>query len=138
MTIWQALGGALKLIVDNVVLNYERRLAEKEKEMAKMREMIAKLQERVRKIDDVEQAFREMATRYNELVKENADNEKALQELTEAFEKELDETLAAVVENTDSEPEDPEDAFEPSGNVAVDPTSSGRGGGKSGSKKAGK
>jgi hypothetical protein len=111
MSLYRSIADALLVFIDKIVAYYERRLQEKESEM----------QDKIRKLDEVQASAAELLHRYNQLVKENADNKAALDELTSLFDKEIDETVSAMTENTKvEEPEDPE--FEPSGNEPIDPS----------------
>jgi hypothetical protein len=146
VTIWEALGSALKTIVDNVVLSYERRLREKDTEMANLKQAIAKIKEEVAQTRGVIASLRKEREGLLALVEEHKNDAAELQKVIDEFTKLNDEFDEAVVEN----PEEGEvvfdpsgnEPFEPSGNTSMDPTgSSGKSGAKRGagsSKKAGK
>ncbi len=135
MSLYGAIADALLYFAQQVVASYERKLREKEIEMADLRQQIKAMQDKIRKLDEVQASAAELLHRYNALVKQNADNKAALDELTAEFDKEIDETVAAMTENTEvEEPDEGDDEeFEPSGNAPVDPT----GGSPTGSRKSG-
>ena len=107
MSLYRTISDALLYFTDKIVAFYERKLREKETEMADLRQQIKAMQDKIRKLDEVQASAAELLHRYNDLVKQNADNKAALDELTAEFDKEIDETVAAMTENT--EVEEPDD-----------------------------
>jgi hypothetical protein len=133
MSLYRTISDALLYFIEKIVAFYERKLRDKEIEMADLRQQIKSMQDKIRKLDEVQASAAELLHRYNALVQENAGNEAALKELTDLFDKEIDETVSALTENTEvEEPDDGE--FNPSGNTPTDPTGgSPTGGSRSGS-----
>jgi uncharacterized protein YPO0396 len=129
VSLYRSITDALLVFVDKVVTHYERKLQEKETQMADLTRQIKAMQEKVRKLDEVQASAAELLHRYNALVQENAGNEAALKELTDLFDKEIDETVAAITENTDAEDPDDggegDDPFTPSGNTPTGTSKSG-------------
>jgi hypothetical protein len=118
MTLWQALGGALKVFIDKVVLHYERRLAQKEKEMANLKEAIAKIKEEVTQTRGVIASLRTEREGLLALVEEHKNDAAELQKVIDEFTKMNDEFDEAIAEN----PEDGEVVFDPSGNQPFEPS----------------
>jgi seryl-tRNA synthetase len=138
VSLYGTIADALLYFAQQVVASYERKLREKETEMADLRQQIKAMQDKIRKLDEVQASAAELLHRYNELVKQNADNKAALDELTAEFDREIDETVAAITENTEvEEPEEDEgdDPFTPSGNTPTGGSKSGAGSGKKASSK---
>jgi seryl-tRNA synthetase len=138
VSLYGTIADALLYFAQQVVASYERKLREKETEMADLRQQIKAMQDKIRKLDEVQASAAELLHRYNELVKQNADNKAALDELTAEFDREIDETVAAITENTEvEEPEEDEgdDPFTPSGNTPTGGSKSGAGSGKKSSSK---
>jgi seryl-tRNA synthetase len=138
VSLYATIADALLYFAQQVVASYERKLREKETEMADLRQQIKAMQDKIRKLDEVQASAAELLHRYNELVKQNADNKAALDELTAEFDREIDETVAAITENTEvEEPEEDEgdDPFTPSGNTPTGGSKSGAGSGKKASSK---
>jgi septal ring factor EnvC (AmiA/AmiB activator) len=128
VSLYATIADALLYFAQQVVASYERKLREKETEMADLRQQIKAMQDKIRKLDEVQASAAELLHRYNALVKQNADNKAALDELTAEFDKEIDETVAAMTENTEvEEPEEGEgdDPFTPSGNTPTGGSKSG-------------
>jgi hypothetical protein len=140
VSLYRSITDALLVFVDKVVTHYERKLQEKETQMADLTRQIKAMQEKVRKLDEVQASAAELLHRYNALVQENAGNEAALKELTDLFDKEIDETVSAITENTEvEEPDDGgegDDPFTPSGNTP--PTGGSKTGASSGKKSSSK